>query len=91
MLLFKACYYIYFGPRLVQGISRKENFTVVIPSYAIAEMSLLEFFNYAQLTQPALFKMSHQFNSHTTFYTKDFSHIARLKAYNFSKSYHLPV
>jgi hypothetical protein len=91
-LLFKTFYFIYFGPRLVQGIPRYEKFVVLIPSYATAENSLLDFFTVNQLAQPALVKMSCDFNTKIFLYKKNLKHhMLFLKAYNFSTSYQLSV
>jgi hypothetical protein len=88
MLLFKAFYYIFFGPYWVKDMSFKEVFLVSIPSYGSSLNSLLGFF-YRSL--PELFQIANRFDLLGSMYKKDLSQIARLKAYNFSTSYRLLV
>jgi hypothetical protein len=91
MLLFKVFYYIYFGPFWVKNLSFKEVFTLDIPSYFVAQQSLMSFFSTEQLEQPSLLRIYDDFSVFSIRYKKDLSHIVRLKSYNFLTSYCLPV
>jgi hypothetical protein len=91
MLLFKASYFIYFGPYWVKDMSFKEVFLVSIPSYLSSLKTLMGFFYGNQLFQPVIFQTATRFDTFDRMYKKDLSQIARLKAYNFSTSYRLFV
>jgi hypothetical protein len=53
-LLFKAFYYIFFGPYWVKDMSFKDVFLVSIPSYRISLKTLTGFFYGFQLLQPVI-------------------------------------